>query len=51
VKNFLQHFRIGNQTLARCNQALQDELRFCLVGMGSPDQLDRDVGIDEDHSW
>jgi len=31
MENLLQHFSVGNETLPRCNQALQDDLCIGLV--------------------
>ena len=48
MENLLQNFCIGNQTLTRRDQALEDHLRFGLVRMGRPYQVHRNIGIDED---
>jgi len=37
MENLLQHFGVGDQTLPRCNQALQDDLRIGLVWVRRPD--------------
>jgi hypothetical protein len=43
MENLLQHFSINDETLPRCNQALQNHLCFSLVRMGRSNQARRDV--------
>ena len=50
MQDLLQHFRIRDQTLARRNQTLQQDLCFRLVRMRCSDEVHRDVGIDEDQA-
>jgi hypothetical protein len=48
VEDLLQHFGVRDQTLPRCNQTLQDDLRFRFVRMRSPDQIHGNVGVHQD---
>jgi hypothetical protein len=43
----LQHFNVGDEALPRRNQALQDDVCLCLVGMCRANQVHGDIRIDE----
>jgi hypothetical protein len=48
MKNFLQHLSVGDETLAGCNQALQNDLCFSLMRMSGSNQVHGDIRINED---
>lgn len=47
MKDLLQDFGVGHKALSRCNQALQEKLGLALVRMRRPEDVHRDVGVDE----
>jgi len=51
MENLLENLGVGNQTLARRNQTLQNDLGFGLVRMACTHQIHRNIGVDEDQSW
>ncbi len=51
MKYLLQHFSVSNETLPACNRALRGDLRIALMRVSSPNQVHRDIGIDEDRLW
>jgi hypothetical protein len=50
VQYLLKNLNVGHQPLAFCDRALEHPLRLYLLRMRCADQLDRDVGVDENHS-
>src|SRR5439155_400365 len=50
MHDFLQHFGVSDQTILRSQRPLDQHLSFGFMRMCSPDQIHRDVGIDEGHS-
>jgi hypothetical protein len=50
VKYFVQHFRIGYQSLAGSYQLFQRPLSLAFMRMSGADKVHRDVGINENHA-
>lgn len=48
VHDFLKDFGVSDQSFSGRDQAFQNDLRFGLVGMGSANQIHRNIGIDKD---
>mgnify|MGYP007034356044 CR=1 FL=1 len=49
TENLLKHLGAGDQLLAIGDGPLEEPLGVDLVGVGRPDQVHRDVRVDEDH--
>ena len=49
VENLLEHFRVRDEPLFQGNEFLQKLLGVPFVRMRRPDQIHRDVRIEEDH--
>ena len=49
VKYFLQDFRVRDETYALAEQPLEQSLGIALVRMRGPDEIHRDIRVDEYH--
>jgi hypothetical protein len=49
MEDLLRHFSIRDETLILRDEPFQDLLRVSLVGMWCPDEIHRDVRVEEDH--
>ena len=49
VKDFLEHFRIGDQRSSFCDESFEEPACVILVRVRRADQIHRDVRIDKDH--
>ncbi len=49
VEDLLEHLGIGHESLTGSDQVFELSLGGELEGMGRPDQVHRDVGVEEDH--
>jgi len=50
MQDLLKHFGVGYEALSRCDQALQEKLRFGLVRVRRADEVHQNIRIDKDQA-